>query len=49
MMYLTDWGALLLLAVVILIVWLMIIFQVRSYEFEELGEVHEPNESHQGG
>lgn len=47
-MYLTDWGALLLLMIVIVIVWLLLLFQVRSYKLEEMGEIHEFNESHQG-
>ncbi len=47
-MYLTDWGALILLVVVILVVWLLIIFQAKSYEVEEWGQITESGDSHKG-
>ena len=47
-MYLTDWGALILLVVVILVVWLLIIFQAKSYEVEEWGQITESDDSHEG-
>ena len=47
-MYLTDWGALILLVVVILVVWLLIIFQAKSHEVEEWGQITESGDSHKG-
>ena len=47
-MYLTDWGALILLVVAILVVWLLIIFQAKSYEVEEWVQITELDDSHEG-
>jgi len=39
---LTDWGWMLLLSVVILVVWLLIIFQTKSKGAHEFGQVPDP-------
>ncbi len=39
---LTDWGWMLLLGVVILVVWLLIIFQAKSKGAHEFGQVPDP-------
>ena len=39
---LTDWGWMLLLSVVILVVWLLIIFQAKSKGAHEFGQVPDP-------
>jgi len=43
----TDWGWVLFLGVVILIVWLLIIFQVRSRGSHPYGMVSESDKNHE--
>ena len=47
-MYLTDWGALILLVVAIFVVWLLIIFQANSKGAHDWGEISEAGESPKG-
>ncbi len=47
-MYLTDWGALILLVGAILVVWLLIIYQAKSYQVEQWGKITESDDSHKG-
>jgi hypothetical protein len=39
---LTDWGWMLLLSIVVLVVWLLIIFQAKSKGAHEYGQVLDP-------
>lgn len=48
LVYLTDWGALILLIVVIFVVWLLIIFQANSKGAHEWGQISESGESPKG-
>ncbi len=45
LVYLTDWGAIIILIVVIFVVWLLIIFQINSKGAHEWGQISEADES----
>ena len=45
LVYLTDWGAVIILIVVIFVVWLLIIFQINSKGAHEWGQISEADES----
>ena len=47
-MYLTDGGALILLVGAVLVVWLLIIFQSKTYQLEERGQITESADKHEG-